>query len=221
MKFNVIEKFLSINGEGIRSGQLTTFVRFRGCNLACKYCDSKYTWGEVEDVEVMTEQEIVDYCKKNGSINVTLAGGEPMYQKGIVNLVKLLCENGFSVEIETNGSIDISQIAAIKHNRPFITLDYKTSASGMEQHNLLSNYQYINKNDSVKFVCGSVDDLKKAVQICNTYKLVEKCNVLLSPVWGMIKPLQIVEFMKQNKLNGYKMQLQIHKFIWNPDERGV
>lgn len=221
MKYNVIEKFLSINGEGIRSGQLTTFVRFRGCNLACEYCDSKYTWGTRESVEVMTEEQILEYCKQNGSKNITLAGGEPMYQKGIVELIKLLCQNGFSVEIETNGSIDISEVAKISHNRPFITLDYKTSASGMEKHNLFSNYQYVTKKDCVKFVCGSVNDLQKAVEISEKYDLVNKCNVLLSPVFGMIEPVTIVEFMKQHKLNGYKMQLQIHKFIWDPDLRGV
>lgn len=221
MKYNVIEKFLSINGEGIRSGQLTTFVRFRGCNLACEYCDSKYTWGEKEAVEVMTEQQILEYCKANASKNVTLAGGEPMYQPGIIQLIVLLCAQGFSVEIETNGSIDISQVAAIKRNRPFITLDYKTSASRMEKHNLLSNYKYVTKKDCVKFVVGSEQDLQKAVQICERYDLVNKCNVLLSPVWGKIQPVQIVQFMKQHKLNGYRMQLQIHKFIWDPDERGV
>lgn len=221
MTYNVIEKFLSINGEGIRQGHLCTFVRFKGCNLRCKYCDSAYSYDPTESAEIMTEQQIVDFCRKMGAHMVMLAGGEPMYQKGIVDLVKRLCSEGFSVEIETNGSIDISQIATISHNRPFITLDYKTSASGMEKHNLLSNYQYVTFNDSVKFVVGSIHDLDVMRQIVEQYSLLDRTNVLISPVWGDIQPVEIVEYMKNHKLNGYKMQMQIHKFIWDPDKRSV
>lgn len=221
MKYNVIEKFKSVNGEGLRSGQLTTFVRFFGCNLRCAYCDSAYSYDDKENYEIMTGQEILDFCQKSATKNVTLAGGEPMFQRGIVPLIKTLCRHGFSVEIETNGSIDISEIAAISDNRPWITLDYKTSASGMETHNLFSNYEYLTKQDSVKFVVGSVCDLEKAVEIVNKYGLLEKANVLLSPVYGSIEPVEIVDFMKANNLNGYKMQIQIHKVIWNAEERGV
>lgn len=221
MKYNVIEKFLSINGEGMRQGHLCTFIRFKGCNLRCKYCDSAYSYDPTESADIMTAQQIVDYCKDNGSDMVMLAGGEPMYQPGIVDLIKLLCENGLDVEIETNGSIDIHEVAAITHNRPHITLDYKTSASGMEHKNLLTNYDVLTKNDSVKFVVGSVGDLDKMVQIVNEYDLLSKCNVLISPVWGDMAPVDIVTYMMAHKLNGYKMQMQMHKFIWEPDKRGV
>jgi len=221
MKYNVIEKFLSINGEGMRQGHLCTFIRFKGCNLRCKYCDSAYSYDPTESAEIMTAQQILDYCKANGSDMVMLAGGEPMYQPGIVELIKLLCENGLDVEIETNGSHDIHEVAAIQVNRPHITLDYKTSASGMEHANLVSNYDAVTKNDSVKFVCGSVADLDKMVEIVNKYDLLSKCNVLISPVWGDMEPVTIVEYMMAHKLNGYKMQMQMHKFIWDADKRGV
>jgi len=221
MKYDVIEKFLSVNGEGLRSGHLTTFVRFKGCNLRCKYCDSAYSYDPTESSEIMTEKQIVDYCKSNGAKMVTLAGGEPLYRSGMYELIKLLSANGFSVEIETNGSIDISNIASIQPNRPWITLDYKTSASGMEHHNMHSNYSHIGKQDVVKFVVGSVKDLDKMVQVCDRYDLVKKTNVLISPVYGEIEPVEIVEYMMRNKLNGYKMQIQMHKFIWDADKRGV
>lgn len=221
MKYDVIEKFLSINGEGIRCGFLSTFVRFKGCNLRCKYCDSAYSYEPTESSEIMTGEEILQYCKDNGSKNITLAGGEPLFRKGMPELIKLLCDNGFSVEIETNGSIDISNIAEIGPNRPFLTLDYKTSASGMEDHNLFSNYQYLTKNDSVKFVVGSKADLEKMVSIVEKYDLLKKCNVLVSPVYKEIEPIEIVDFMKENLLNGYKMQIQMHKVIWDADLRGV
>lgn len=221
MKYNVIEKFISINGEGMRQGHLCTFIRFKGCNLRCRYCDSAYSYDPTESAEIMDQDQIVEFCKQMGANMVMLAGGEPMFQDGIVDLIKRLAQEGFSVEIETNGSIDISEVAAIEQNRPHITLDYKTSASGMEKMNRLENYQYVTSNDSVKFVVGGIRDLDKMVEIVNRYDLLNKCNVLISPVWGAIKPIDIVNYMIEHKLNGYKMQLQIHKFIWDPDQRGV
>lgn len=220
MKYNVIEIFTSINGEGIRGGELSTFVRFVGCNLRCRYCDSAYTYDPKEGFQIMDEDEIVDYCKKAGAHNLTLAGGEPLYQKGIKELIARLVKEGFSVEIETNGSIDIKEISEMEY-RPHFTLDYKTSASGMEKHNKIENYQYLHEGDAVKFVVGSKKDLEKMVDVVERNKLLEKCKVLVSPVFGEIEPVEIVDFMKENNLNGYKMQMQIHKFIWSPDERGV
>ena len=221
MKYDVIEKFLSINGEGLRCGHLTTFVRFKGCNLRCKYCDSAYSYDETETSQLMTEQEIVDYCKNNGAKMITLAGGEPLYRDGMVELVERLAKEGFSVEIETNGSIDISRLSKIETNRPWLTLDYKTSASGMESRNRTANYQYLTKQDSLKFVVGSKKDLDKMVEVVNEYGLLGKTNILISPVYGDIEPLEIVEYMKERKLNGYKMQIQMHKVIWDANERGV
>lgn len=221
MKYDVIEKFLSINGEGIRSGHLTTFVRFKGCNLRCRYCDSAYSYDPTESAEIMTAEQILQYVQDNGADMVTLAGGEPLARDGMYFLIKLLSENGFSVEIETNGSIDIADIASITPNRPYITLDYKTAASGMESHNRIENYKHLTFNDSVKFVVGSTADLDKMVQIVQENKLLQKTNILISPVFGEIEPVEIVEYMKKHKLNGYKMQMQIHKFIWDADKRGV
>lgn len=221
MKYNVIEKFTSINGEGLRSGQLTTFIRFFGCNLRCAYCDSAYSYDDNETYTVMSDYQILEYCRQSATKNITLAGGEPLYQEGITELVQLLCDNGFSVEIETNGAISIEQIAAITNNRPWITLDYKTSASKMEKHNLFSNYQYLTKKDCVKFVVGCVEDLDTAVRITDKYKLLENANVLLSPVYGQIAPVEIADYMKAHNLNGYRMQIQIHKVIWDAEARGV
>ena len=218
MKFNVIEKFVSINGEGTRCGQLSVFVRFAGCNLRCSYCDSTYSYEE-DSYEVMTDDEIVAYVDSTGVRNVTLAGGEPLFQEGIDCLVKRLCEN-HSVEIETNGAIPIRFFAEM-NPRPILTLDYKTESSGMEQANRLDNYRYLDAQDSVKFVVGNVGELEKALTVCDEYDLWGKCNVLFSPQWGNIEPVEIVEFMKARNLNDARMQLQIHKFIWDPDMRGV
>ena len=218
MKFNVIEKFVSVNGEGTRAGQLTAFVRFAGCNLRCSYCDSAYSYEE-DIYEVMTEDEIVSYVDSTGVRNVTLAGGEPLCQPGIQYLVELLCRN-HSVEIETNGSLPVWQLA-LMDPRPILTLDYKTESSGMEDENMLGNYRYLEAQDSVKFVVGNVGELEKALVICERFNLWERCNVLFSPQWGNIEPVDIVNFMKAHTLNDARLNLQIHKFIWDPDMRGV
>jgi 7-carboxy-7-deazaguanine synthase len=221
MKYKVIEKFTSVNGEGLRSGELTTFVRFFGCNLRCKFCDSKYTYDNAEQYEEMTEQEILDYLRSTGIKNVTLAGGEPLHQPFIKELMQLICADGFRVEVETNGAYNIAQYMDIE-NRPSFTLDYKTGCSGgMSKFMDLSNYALVTKHDSVKFVVGSIEDLDLMRSIVEANKLLEKTNVLVSPCYGDIEPHTIVEYMQQHNLNGYKMQIQMHKVIWDADKRGV
>ena len=124
------------------------------------------------------------------------------------------------VEIETNGSVNISK-ARLEKNSPSLTVDYKLSASGMEEMMCLDNFSLIDKKDTVKFVAGSIADLERAKVIIDKYELVKKCPVYFSPVFESIKPESIVEYMKANSLNDIYMQLQMHKFIWEPHKRGV
>jgi 7-carboxy-7-deazaguanine synthase len=152
--------------------------------------------------------------------NVTLTGGEPLLQENLGELIDILMEQGNSVEIETNGSISIEELSK-RNNRPSFTLDYKLPDSGMEKAMELRNYNFLRKKDTVKFVSGSISDLETAVKIIEKYELLKRCSVYISPVFGKINPADIVEFMKKNNLNGVKLQLQLHKFIWNPEERGV
>lgn len=217
----VVEKFVSINGESRRAGQLAVFIRFRGCNLNCSYCDTRWANTESCPAEEMSPYEIYEYIKSTGITNVTLTGGEPLIQKDINKLLNILGEDKeLYVEIETNGSVDVSFVKEIK-NAPSLTLDFKSPSSGMCDKMVLENYKYIDKRDTVKFVCGSKEDLEKAHYIMKKFQLINKCAVYISPVFGKIKPESIVEFMKEKKLNGVNMQLQMHKFIWAPDEKGV
>lgn len=220
-EYKVVEKFISINGEGTLAGQLAVFIRFKSCNLDCNYCDTKWANKPDAPFEVMTENDIYDYIKITGIKNVTLTGGEPLIQKDIITLLKKLAyDNSIHVEIETNGSADISEAAAIP-NRPSFTIDYKLPESGMEKFMLTENYAFLDRRDTVKFVVSSPSDLEKARQIITEYKLTDKCPIYFSPVFGRIEPSEIVEFMIKHKLNGINMQLQLHKFIWDPDKRGV
>ena len=114
----------------------------------------------------------------------------------------------------------IKELAGSAH-RPVFTMDYKLPSSGMEQYMLMENFEFLGEHDTVKFVSGSIEDLEKAAQIINEYSLLTKCHVYLSPVFGKIDPAEMVDFMLKRKLNGVRLQLQLHKYIWDPDKRGV
>ena len=218
--FKVAEKFVSINGEGPRAGELAVFLRFCGCNLDCGYCDTR--WANTADVkyELVSAEELVAYVKSTGVKNVTLTGGEPLLQADIAHLIKLLGEAGAEVEIETNGSVPLKNIVSLAP-RPAVTADYKLPSSGMEKYMLTENFSYLTLRDAVKFVVGDKRDLVRAEEIINEYGLTDRCRVYFSPVFGKIEPVEITEFMKEHKLNGVRLQLQLHKIIWAPDMRGV
>ncbi len=220
MSFPVVEKFVSINGEGPRAGELAAFIRFRRCNLNCSYCDTRWANTGSAPAEMLTASELTEWVNSTGVTNVTLTGGEPLLQQDIGELTDMLISSGHFVEIETNGSVSVAELSARKL-RPAFTLDYKLPDSGMEQHMLTENYTYLRECDAVKFVSGSISDLERACAVISEYGLTEKCRVYLSPVFGRIEPAEMVEFMKSHALNGVKLQLQLHKFIWSPDERGV
>ena len=215
--YKVIEKFISINGEGSRVGQLAAFIRFHHCNLNCSYCDTKYA--NENNYEILTSEDILNYLNEHNVINVTLTGGEPLLQKDIKDLIDLLLMNGYSVEIETNGSVDIKPfIGAL---RPIFTLDYKSPSSLMEDFMLLDNYQYLSDIDVVKFVVGNLNDLNKAKEIINRYDLCNRTKVYFSPIFNQIEPSMIVDYMIEHNLNKVNLQLQLHKFIWDVNRRGV
>ncbi len=219
-RYPVAELFASINGESVRAGEPAVFVRFRGCNLACTYCDTK--WANRPDcpVRMMTAQEIADYADRAGIADVTLTGGEPLLQKELDVLISRLTASGHRVELETNGSVSVEALSRLEP-RPVFTLDYKLPGSGMESAMLTENYRFLAKEDSVKFVSGSREDLERAAEIIERYRLTEKCSVFISPVFGRIDPADIVSFLLERRMNGVRLQLQLHKFIWDPEKRGV
>lgn len=214
----VVEKFLSINGEGWRAGETALFIRFRGCNLRCSYCDTM--WANEADCpfEEESPRALADYALQTGIRNVTLTGGEPLLQKDIKELIRLLLEEGLRVEIETNGAVSIE---GFEGARPVFTMDYKLPSSGYESRMLLKNMERLRKEDTVKFVSGSRQDLERALEIIRAYDLTGRCHVYFSPVFGAIEPSDIVDFLLEHKLNDVRLQIQMHKVIWDPNERGV
>ena len=227
--YNISEIFGSIEGEGTRTGELTTFIRFYGCNLRCSWCDSSYSYTN-NDYTKMTLQEIITKVKEIGYRNITITGGEPLIQQDIQILINTLCSDKYYVNIETNGSVDISTFRFVGYNNLFFTMDYKCPSSNMNSHMLLQNYKALNKNDVVKFVVADTQDLDKAYAFIKDLKYmynmantqeVEYPLFYISPVFNKIELKDIVQYMKDKNMEGVRLQVQLHKIIWDPNKRGV
>lgn len=210
--FSVNEIFGSIEGEGVRTGFLSTFVRLNGCNLRCTYCDTGYALQEAP--ANMSLQDILEKVKEIGYPRVTITGGEPLIHPNIKLLVENLIFAGYEVNIETNGSVPLQDYCL--GNGCFVTMDWKCPSSGVKS--LESNLKKLTQMDVLKFVVGNKEDLEEFLRI---YKLELPCTYLVSPVFGKIEPVEIVEFLKENKCVFAAIQLQMHKIIWEPNKRGV
>lgn len=221
----VVEIFNSIDGEGKRAGLPCTFIRLFGCNLKCNYCDSRYACEKdengAENYVVMSVSEIVDTVKTLGCPNITITGGEPLIHDGIRQLIKALLDEGCWVNIESNGTKpvipDLEEYA--NDGQLFYTMDYKTNCSGMTDKMYPGSIFTLKHTDVLKFVVGSVDDLNQALQVVEKYD--PKASIYVSPVFEQIEACEIVNFIKKHKLWDWKVQLQLHKYIYDPLERGV
>lgn len=223
----ISEIFLSIDGEGKRTGLPTIFIRKNGCNLRCTYCDSRYTYDRDCLGEDMTVSKIMDKVSEvgDGCKSVTYTGGEPLYaskdgasKEEIEELIRLLSWNGYDVNIETDGAVDISPYLEFRPNIWF-TMDYKSISSGMSKKMIDSNLKLLDENDVLKFVVGTKDDLDQMRYIIQHNNI--KAQIYVSPVFGMIKPVDLVNYTIENRLFNVKTQVQLHKIIWDPNKRGV
>ena len=212
LKINEI--YYSIQGESIATGLPCVFVRLTYCNLRCTYCDTEYAFYEGKD---FTIPEIISEVKKYDCKLVEITGGEPLVQmEECLELMKQLCEEGFEVLIETAGSLSIKEIDP----RVKIIMDLKCPSSEMEKKNLFENIDYLKPTDELKFVIGSREDYEWTVEVMKKYDLENKCKILFSVVFGKLEPVQLVNWILEDKLN-VRFQLQMHKFIWHPETKGV
>lgn len=214
----VNEIFGSIDGEGLRTGELATFIRLAGCNLRCIYCDTAYSLKCKDGVE-MSIDEILEKVDKIGFKNITLTGGEPLIHRNIDMLIDELLKKGYRVNIETNGAVDITKYL---DKDVLITMDYKTKYSMMEDKMILSNLEKLRENDVLKFVC-SRNDLEDVKNILKKFNI--KSYVYLSPVFKLVEPYELVDYLKllNTEINTDKIrvQVQLHKIIWDANKRGV
>ena len=215
--FNVVEKFVSINGEGIHAGELTVFIRFHKCNLECSYCDSMWANSNDAILDVMTIDDILDYLDEVNIERVTLTGGEPLMQKGMAELLIALSEESYKVEVETNGSIDLREFKDLSLMGLTFTVNYKLPSSLMEAKMLPRNLNNLNYGDVIKFPAGSCEDLDKFRELVNKNKLLDTTLVILSPSFNEMDPKDLVNYIVKYNMNGVKIQLQMHKYIWTKE----
>ena len=214
LRLTVNEVYLSIQGESTWAGLRCAFVRLTGCDLRCTYCDTAYAFYEGTK---RTLGGIFDELMGLDSKLVEITGGEPLLQKNVLPLMRMLCDAGRTVLIETSGAHDISGIDPRVHR----IVDFKTPSSGECARNFFPNVAHLTKRDEVKFVLGSREDYEWARGQIAEHQLARRCGtVLFSPVFGSVEPVRIVEWMLEDRVEA-RFQLQLHKFIWDPREKGV
>ena len=210
----VCEIFTSIQGESTYAGLPCTFVRLAGCNLRCIYCDTQYSYDGGSE---MTIGEIISHVKGAGVKLVEITGGEPLVQKDdTLALTMELLDQGYEVLIETNGSISIQGI----DKRAVIILDVKTPGSRMSEEMDFSNFDHLKPSDEIKFVICDRADYDWSRKMITKFRLTEKAKVLFSPALGMLHPRELAKWIVQDRLD-VRFNLQIHKYIFGTDERGV
>lgn len=211
----VTEIFRSIQGESTHAGRPCTFVRLTGCPMRCVWCDSEYTFtgGEYFALDDVVKQVRALDCKL-----VELTGGEPLAQREAFTLIERLCSEGFEVLVETGGFVSTADVDP----RARIILDIKCPASGEEARNHWPNMEHLRADkDEVKFVITNFEDWTYALEIIRRYKLDKRAKaILISPAWGALDLKDMAEWVTASGLD-VRMQLQLHKYIWGPEARGV
>ncbi|WP_240666517.1 7-carboxy-7-deazaguanine synthase QueE [Longirhabdus pacifica] len=223
IKIPMVEIFETVEGEGTRAGFPTVFVRVFGCNIRCKWCDTKYSYPPHHAEHMLSITEIVEQVQGYQSKHICLTGGEPlMYGNKSLALIHALSEiEGLQdLHIETNGAIDLQPfISQVNSSVVRFVMDYKLPSSGENDKMLHGNLSLLRKQDESKFVIGSLEDFHFALNILKEYPT--EALSLFSPVWETMPPKRLVELMLEHGLHDVKLSLQLHKIIWDPQLRGV
>ena len=206
-QLRITEIFFSLQGETSRIGLPTVFIRLTGCPLRCSYCDTSYAFTGGTS---MALTDILERVAAYAPRYVTVTGGEPLAQKNCLLLLKMLCDAGYRVSLETGGALDIAEVDP----RVMRILDIKTPASGEEAKNRWENLDALSQNDEIKFVLCDEDDYRWAKDVLDQQRLAERCEVLFSPAQGALDPTDLAEWILRDRLP-VRFQLQLHKILWN------
>jgi 7-carboxy-7-deazaguanine synthase len=205
-RLRVTEIFHSLQGEARTVGIPTVFVRLTGCPLRCGYCDTEYAF---TGGQWMSFDAILDEVAAHGARYVTVTGGEPLGQRPCADLLKRLCDAGYTVSLETSGALDIAPVDA----RVSIVLDLKTPGSGEVERNRYENIPLLAAKDQVKFVILDRADYEWSCAKLREFDLAGRCEVLFSPVFGKLEPRQLADWILADRLP-VRMQVQLHKLLW-------
>lgn len=213
MSLLVSETFISLMGESSFAGLPGFFIRLSGCNLRCRYCDTPYAYrgGRERSIE-----SLVAEAKASGHRLVLVTGGEPLLQEECLPLLTALVKEGFRVLLETNGSRPLREVDPLVHR----ILDLKCPGSGMSTHNYMANLDVLTPRDELKFVISDRRDLDWAMETMAPHRLWERHGILFSPVFGVLPPRELAAWIVAAGLP-VRLNLQLHKYIWPPDTRGV
>ncbi len=207
----ISEIFHSLQGESTRVGLPTVFVRLTGCPLRCTWCDSEYAFSGGSSMSV---SEVLDRVAQYACHAVCVTGGEPLAQKACLELLRVLCEAGHSVSLETSGALNLAGVDP----RVARIMDLKAPGSGEAEKNRWENLDALNGRDEIKFVLASASDYDWARQVLRARRLDEICTVLFAPVQGQLEPAQLADWILRDRLP-VRFQLQLHKILWGA-ERG-
>jgi 7-carboxy-7-deazaguanine synthase len=211
----VNEIFYSLQGESSYAGRPCVFIRLTGCNLRCSYCDTRYAYEEGTDTNL---DLIIDQVSSYRCPLVEITGGEPLIQEDTPQLIRRLLEKNVKVLLETNGSQNIQRV----DDRCIKVVDMKCPSSGMEARNDLENLKKLSSGDELKFVVGNRIDFEFAQGVLDDYHpfFPEKTPVHFSPVFGKLEPKLLAQWILEEHLE-VRLQLPLHKILWDPNQRGV
>ena len=213
MALKINEIYYSVQGESTHAGRPCIFIRLTYCNLRCSYCDTEYAFYDGKDMEITY---IMSEIKQWDCNLVEVTGGEPLFQEECIDLLNELVNSKYEVMLETGGSLSIADVP----KKVIKIVDFKCPSSGMEKKNLWSIVGDLQAHDEVKFVIGNREDFDWAKDRISEYSLDKICTLLFSPTFGKIDPQKIVEWILADNLP-VRMQMQMHKMIWNSEEKGV
>ena len=210
LKINEI--FYSIQGESSKSGIPCIFIRLTYCNLRCSYCDTDYSFHEGKDMSI---EQILTKIKSYNCNLVEVTGGEPLVQKESIDLMGALLKNNYEVMLETSGSLPIKDVP----KEVIKIIDFKCPSSNMDKKNNWEIVNYIQTHDEIKFVIGNYDDYLWAKEKLKKHKLINNV-ILFSPTHKKLDPKTLSEWILEDGLN-VRMQVQLHKYIWDEHTKGV
>ena len=213
MNIKINEIYYSIQGESSYVGKPCIFIRLTYCNLRCTYCDSEYTFYDGKDMSI---DQIIEKIKQYPCNLVEVTGGEPLFQKNCIELLEKLIKLKYNVLLETSGSLTIKEVP----NKVVNIIDFKCPSSNMKKKNYWDNINYLKSKDEVKFVIGDRKDYDWAKGKIKQFNIDKICNILMSPVYKKIESKTITKWILNDNLN-VRFQIQLHKEIWEDEERGV